>query len=108
MRYLISVIDDQSNSGTADEMAAIDLFNEGLQKSGYWVIAVGISGPDAAFSLDNRSGAGLIESGSKLYGNEFMSGFWIIEVPSQDVAIQLAADGSKACNRKVELRPLFG
>ena len=39
---------------------------------------------------------------------EFLAGFWIIEAPDLDVALKLAADGSKACNRKVEVRPLLG
>ena len=41
-------------------------------------------------------------------GLEFFSGFWIIDVPSVEVAREFAAKGSVACNRKVELRPLLG
>jgi hypothetical protein len=108
MRFLISVIDNASGTGTAEEMAAIELFNEGLQNSGYWVIAVGISSPKEALTIDSRAGSGLIESGSKLYGSEYMSGFWIIDVPDEQTARDLALAGSKACNRKVELRPLLG
>lgn len=89
-------------------MAVIDEFNSKLQTNNYWVIAVGIAAPSNALSIDNRSDAGLIKSGSTLYGTEFMSGFWIIDVPNEEIAAQLAAAGSKACNRKVELRPLLG
>jgi hypothetical protein len=39
---------------------------------------------------------------------EFMSGFWLINAPDAETAQALAAEGSKACNRKVELRPLIG
>ena len=35
---------------------------------------------------------------------EYLAGFWIIEAPDLDVALKLAAEGSKACNRKVEVR----
>jgi len=31
MQYLFSVIDDKTNSGTQDEQAAIDVFNDRLQ-----------------------------------------------------------------------------
>jgi hypothetical protein len=34
-----------------------------------------------------------------------LAGFWIIEAADVDVALALAADGSRACNRKVEVRP---
>jgi hypothetical protein len=33
-----------------------------------------------------------------------MSGFWVINVPDDETALQLATEGSKACNRKVQLR----
>ena len=48
MQYLISVIDDESGSGTPDEMAAIDTFNEGLQANGHWVFAGGLGAPRTA------------------------------------------------------------
>jgi len=32
-------------------------------------------------------------------------GLWIIEAESRQVAEELAAQGSRACNRRVELRP---
>ena len=36
---------------------------------------------------------------------EFIGGFWVIEAPDLDVALKLAAEGSKACRGKVEVRP---
>ena len=39
---------------------------------------------------------------------EHVAGFWIVEAADLDVALQLAAAGSKACNRKVEVRPFHG
>jgi hypothetical protein len=38
---------------------------------------------------------------------EYVAGFWIMETADQDVALRLAAEGSKACNRKVEVRPFL-
>jgi len=38
-------------------------------------------------------------------GNEkYLADFWIIEASDLDVALKLATEGSKACNRKVEER----
>jgi hypothetical protein len=108
MRFLISVIDNESGTASSNEMAAIDAFNEGLQNAGYWVIAVGISSPREALMIDNRADLDSAVTGSVLYGTEYMSGFWIIDVPDRDLAATLAKEGSKACNRKVELRALLG
>jgi hypothetical protein len=41
MQYLVSVIDDKTNSGTPDEMAAINAFNDRLEAEGHWVFEEG-------------------------------------------------------------------
>jgi hypothetical protein len=38
---------------------------------------------------------------------EYQSGFWLIKADSREAAEELAAEGSKACNRKVEVRALL-
>ena len=43
MQYLISVRHDQAGLATADEHAAIDVFNERLQAEGNWVFAGGLA-----------------------------------------------------------------
>ena len=107
-RFLISVIDDLSGSGTPDEMVAIDAFNEKLRENGQWIFAGGLAAPVNANVIDNRAGAG-IETGKPLFtATENFSGFWLIEAESLEVARELAFQGSLACNRKVELRPLLG
>jgi hypothetical protein len=50
-----------------------------------------------------------LSTGKPLFdAKENFSGFWLIEAESIEVARALAFAGSKACNRKVELRPLLG
>lgn len=106
MRFLISVIDDQSNSGTADEMVHIDAFNDKLRANGHWIFAWGLQAPETATVIDNRLGAN-IETGKPLFdAKEHYSGLWLIQADSADIAKELAFEASKACNRKVELRPL--
>jgi hypothetical protein len=39
---------------------------------------------------------------------ENYSGFWLIQAADLESAQTLALEGSMACNRKVELRPLLG
>lgn len=108
MRFLIAVIDDQSNSANGDEIAAIDAFNDHLQANDNWIIACGIYEPEQAVVIDNRAGAGISSEGPLHNTSEYMSGFWLIKADSEEQARELAAQGSKACNRKVELRKLHG
>ena len=107
MQYLVSVIHDQAGLGTADEMAAIDVFNDRLQADGHWVFAGGLASPNTATVIDNRGGEAMVTDGPFLESKEYVAGFWVIEAPDLDVALELATEGSKACNRKVEVRPFL-
>jgi hypothetical protein len=106
-QYLVSVLDDQSRVATDEEMAAIDVFNEKLQADGHWVFAGGLASPSSATVVDGRDGEPVFTDGPYLESKEHIIGFWIIEAPHLDVALRLAALGSKSCNRKVELRPFL-
>ena len=92
MKFLIAVIDTDVNTGTPEEMVTIDSFNEKLEANGHWIMGAGL---EKAQILVTSEG-------------EYMSGFWIIQADSLEQAQALAAEGSKACNRKVELRPFLG
>ena len=105
MQYLVSVINDTADLATPDEMAAIDVFNDRLQAEGHWVFAGGLGSPSSATVIDNRGEEAMVTDGPFLESKEHIAGFWIIEAADLDVAIKLAAEGSKACNRKVEVRP---
>jgi hypothetical protein len=107
MQYLFSVIHDQPSLGTEQELAAIDVFNERLQAEGHWVFAGGLAFPDSATVIDNRGEDELVTDGPFLESKEYLAGFWILEAADLDVALKLAADGSKACNRKIEVRPFL-
>ena len=107
MQYLVSVIDDTAGLATRDEEAAIDVFNDRLQAEGHWVFAGGLAAPGSATVIDNRGGEAMITDGPFLESKEYLAGFWIMEAPDLDVALKLAAEGSKACNRKIEVRPFL-
>jgi hypothetical protein len=107
MQYLVSVIDDAAGLATADEQAAIDVFNDRLKADGHWVFAGGLAAPGSATVIDNRGEEAMFTDGPFLESKEYLIGFWIIEAADLDVALRLAAEGSKACNRKIEVRPFL-
>jgi hypothetical protein len=107
MRYLVSVIDATAGLATPEEDAAIDVFNDRLRAEGHWVFGGGLGTPDMATVIDNRGGEAIITDGPFVETKEYLAGFWIIEAADLDVALKLAAEGSKACNRKVEVRPVL-
>ena len=107
MQYLVSVIFDKAGSATPDEEAAIDAFNDRLVAEGHWVFAGGLAAPSTATVIDNRGGEAMFTDGPFLESKEYLAGFWIMEAADLDVALKLAAEGSRACNRKVEVRPFL-
>jgi hypothetical protein len=107
MQYLISVIHDQASLATPEEHAAIDVFNDRLRAEGHWVFGGGLASPGTATTIDNRGGEALVTDGPFLESKEYLAGFWVLEAPDLDVALKLAAEGSKACNRKIEVRPFL-
>jgi len=107
MQYLVGVIDDKTGLATTDEMAAIDGFNDRLRAEGHWVFAGGLAAPSSATVIDNRGEEAMFTDGPFLESKEYLAGFWVIEAADLDVALKLAAEGSRACNRKIEVRPFL-
>ncbi len=107
-QYLMSVLDETAGLATEEEMAAIDVFNDQLQADGHWVFAGGLGLPSTATVVDARDAEPVFTDGPYLESKEHIAGFWIIDAPHLDVALRLAAQGSKACNRRLELRPILG
>ncbi len=103
------MIDTQTRSPhSPQEIQAIDSFNEKLQAHGQRIFAGGLDSPATATVVDDRGGKNQFIDGPFIESAEYFSGFWIIEATSIEIAKELAAEGSRSCNRKVELRPLLG
>lgn len=109
MRYLLAVITDRSGEilASREEMTAIDAFNEAIDAAGQRVMAAGIATPDRTTLVDNRDGRGSVSAGPAVDSDLFMAGFWVIEAEDDTVALRLAHEASRACNRRIEIRPIL-
>ncbi|MFM6981013.1 MAG: YciI family protein [Micrococcales bacterium] len=105
MKFIIFVIDDGNNLANPSEMANIDAFNQMLIDNHHFIHAAGINHGEHATLIDNRKDLNHIKQGSLYNEPAHYSGFWLIEATDENQALDLAKQGSKACNRKVELRP---
>jgi hypothetical protein len=97
-----------SEEAMQQALADTDAFNQQLQHDGYWVFADGLAPATTATVVDGQGAETVITDGPYLEAKEYLGGFWIIEAPDLDVALRLAAEGSKACRGKVEVRPFGG
>ena len=115
--YLLSVhgpaeMEEFGNYGSREEMeqafAETGRFNEKLKDDGYWVFAGGLQSASTATVVDGQGETPVMTDGPYLETKELIGGFWVIDAPDLDVALKLAAEGSKACRGKVEVRPFDG
>jgi hypothetical protein len=113
-QYLLSVIHDEADRAAMDALtpeelqivfSAVDAFNDKLQAQGAWVFAGGLQTHDATTTVDNTGSETIVTDGPFTETKEYLGGFWIIEAPDLDAALRWAAEGSKACGNRVEVRP---
>ena len=85
--------------------ASVGAFNEKLQAEGAWLFAGGLQTHDATTTVDNTGAETVITDGPFVESKEWIGGFWVIEAPDLDAALKWAAEGSRACQGRVEVRP---
>jgi hypothetical protein len=84
---------------------AVDKFNNELMTSGEWVFAGGLLPPDTATVVRATGGKVVTTDGPFAETKEQIGGFWVIKAADLDAALAIAARGSEACGRPVEVRP---
>ena len=113
-KYLLSVFGPAERNQYGDypdkesmlqAFADTGAFNDKLVADGYFVYADGLEEARTATVVDGQGDLVVMTDGPYLESKEHLGGFWIIDVPDLDVALRLAAEGSKACRGKVEVRP---
>jgi hypothetical protein len=109
--YLLSVhmVEGQeppSEQAMQTMYADVDRFNKKLQAEGAWVFAGGLLPADVATVVHAQpDGTVLTTDGPFAETKEHLGGFWVVKAPDLDAALALAAEGSKACQAPVEVRP---
>ncbi len=97
-----------SEEEAEEAMAATGVFNEKLVAAGHFVFAGGLRSASTATVVDGTGEKPTYTDGPYLETKEWIGGFWVIDAPDLDVALELAAEGSRACRGKVEVRPFAG
>ncbi|HYF74401.1 MAG TPA: YciI family protein [Nocardioides sp.] len=113
-QYLLSVMHNEAETAdmtamTPEQMQpifeAVEAFNEKLRAEGAWVFAGGLQPQEATTAVDNTGSELVVTDGPFVETKEYIGGFWVIEAPDLDAALRWAAEGSKACAGRVEVRP---
>ena len=113
-QYLMSVWhDDTYEVEFESELAQrlfkqVDAFNQELQAAGAWVFAAGLQPAESATVLRVADGQVSMTDGPYAESKEQMGGFWIIEAPDLDAALEWGRKAAAACEGPVEIRPFQG
>ena len=113
-QYLISVWHDDTfavdfSTPDAQRLAAqVDAFNNDLQQAGAWVFAAGLHPASSATVVRSSRGEVSMTDGPYAETKEQMGGFWVIEAPELDVALELAGKAATASGEPIEVRPMQG
>ena len=112
-QYLLSVWHDDEydvDFSTPDAQrvgAQVGALNEEMERTGTWVFGAGLQPASTATVLRPGDGPSMTD-GPYAETKEQMGGFWVIEAPDLDAALEWARKAAAACEGPVELRPMQG
>jgi hypothetical protein len=113
-QYLLSVWHDEeyevdfSGPDIQRLAAQVGRYNEELEAAGAWVFGNGLMPASSATVVRFQSGEVSMTDGPYAESKEQMGGFWVIEAPDFDAALDWARKASTACEGPVEVRPFQG
>lgn len=114
-QYLLSVMHDDDYSDVDFQspdmqriVAKVSALNEEAQKSGVWLFGAGLAPASMATVVRSENGQISMTDGPFAETKEQMGGFWIIDVPDLDAALEWAGKCTAACERPIEVRPADG
>jgi hypothetical protein len=113
-QYLLSVWHDDpyeldfSTPDAQRRVTQVEALNTELQQAGAWVFAAGLHPAASATVVQATGGRVSMSDGPYAETKEQMGGFWVIEAPDLDAALDWAGKAAVACEGPVEVRPVEG
>jgi hypothetical protein len=109
-QFMLLIYGDPANaSGSEDqEEQYADWLNytNSLMATGALVSGAPLEGVDAATTVRVRSGDTQLSDGPVIDSQEILGGYYLVEVPDRDAAVQLAAQMPNIEHGSVEVRPV--
>ena len=83
----------------------VDVVNAEMQAEGVWVFAGGLHPATTATVVRERDGDVVTTDGPFVEGKEHVGGFWVVEAPDLDAALEWGRKATRACRVPIEVRP---
>ena len=112
-QYLLSMPHDSAEEPTMATMdpaeleaamAAAEAFVEELTASGALVFAGGLHPPSTAVTVDHTGDDLVLADEPFTRVPEYLGGFWVVEAPDREAAVEWAAKASQALGARIEVR----
>lgn len=97
-----------SNEDMAEQHAQWTRFHQDLTDAGLLVANNGLGQPSSATTVRVRDGARQVTDGPFAETKEYLAGYFLIEAPDLDVALEWAARVPSSTYGSTEVRPLWG
>jgi len=113
MKYLVTIYGNEaiwSSLSEADIAALIrdtDAHNAKLMASGEMLGAYGVADQDRAKQVTSVGGDTVVTDGPYIEAKEYIGSFYVIDVDSEERALQIAAEMPSARFRQIEVRPIL-
>lgn len=110
-QYLMSVWHDEDFvlDFTTEEVQRVGpkvgAFNDELTAAGSWVFGGGLTPGTSATVVRAEGGGVTMTDGPYAESKELVGGFWVIDAPDLDAALEWARKATLACERPIEVRP---
>ncbi len=87
-------------------MSELAALNHELQAAGAWVFSNGLYPPSTATVVRVRGGEVLTTDGPYVEGKEHVGGFYVIQAPDLDAALEWGQKLARATTLPIEVRPI--
>jgi hypothetical protein len=108
-QYLLSVYHPEYQEFAPEVMDQIgrdvDALNAEIRTAGAWVFAGGLHPSSTATVLRVKDGEVLTTDGPFAESKEQVGGFWVIQAPDLDSALEWGRKATRACAVPIEVRP---
>jgi hypothetical protein len=91
----------------AKAIAEVDAFNRRYKKTGELLGAYGLGDELTAKTVRKRDGVAAVTDGPYIEAKEFVSSFFMLDVDSEERALEIAADYPFAVEKAVEVWPIL-
>ena len=112
MKYTILVYESEADFGARTDAARKDAYwgaykayTQALMAAGVMVGGAGLQPPPSATTVRQRDGKRLVQDGPFAEVKEQVGGYYVVDVPNLDQALEWAAKCPAASSAGVEVRP---